>query len=67
MSENMFEFKGKASLEWDFESDLKVKDLIDYTIDNIKDALECFGEFTKIKVTIKKGKPIDDEDVGEGE
>jgi len=61
MSENMFEFKGKASLEWKFESDMKVKDLIDHAIDNIKDELGCLGEFIKIKVAIKKGKPIDDE------
>lgn len=63
MSKDMLEFKGKASLEWDFESDLKVNDLIDYAIDNIKDALECLGEFTKIEVTIKKRKPVDDKRV----
>ena len=63
MSENMFEFKGKASFEWEFESDMKVNDLIDHAIDNIKDELGCLGEFKKIKVTIKKGKRIDDEHV----
>ena len=63
MSENMFEFKGKASLEWEFESDLKVADLIDHTIDHIKDELVYLGELKNIKVTIKKGKPIDDESV----
>ena len=61
MSENMFEFKGKASLEWEFESDMKVNDLIDHAIENIKDELACLGEIKEIKVTIKKGKRIDDE------
>ena len=53
-TENMCEFKGKATFEWEFESDLDVSDLIDYAIDNIRDALECLGEFKEIKVTIKK-------------
>ena len=61
MIENMFEFKGKASFEWEFESDMKVNDLIDHTIDNIKDELVSLGELKNIKVTIKKGKPIDNE------
>ena len=60
MSENMFEFKGKASFEWEFESDMKVNDLIDHAIDNIKDELRYLGELKNIKVTIEKGKLIDD-------
>ena len=60
MSENMFEFKGKASFEFKFESDLGVSDLIDHAIDNIKDELVYLGELKKTKVTIKKGKPEDD-------
>lgn len=56
----LFNFKGKASFEWEFESDMNVKDLIDYCIDNIKDELDYLGELKNIKVTIKKGKPIED-------
>jgi len=56
----MFEFKGRASFEWEFESDLSVNDLIDHAIDNIKDDLGYLGELKNIKVTIKKGKSIDD-------
>jgi len=60
MSENMFEFKGKASFEFEFESDLGVNDLLDHAIDEIKDELGCLGELKNIKVTIKKGKSIPD-------
>ena len=62
MSENMFKFKGKASFEFEFESDLGVNDLLDHTIDEIKDELGCLGELKNIKVTIKKGKSIPDDE-----
>ena len=63
MSENIFKFKGKASFEWEFESDLSVNALIDHALDNIKDDLGYFGELKNIKVTIKKGKPVEDESI----
>lgn len=56
MSENMLEFKGRASFDFEFESDLGVSDLIDYALDNIKDELAYLGELKNIKVTIKKRK-----------
>ena len=40
-----------------------MSDLIDHAIDNIKDDLGYFGELKNIKVTIKKGKSVDDERV----
>jgi len=40
----LFNFKGKASFEWEFESDMDTMTLIDYSIDNIKDDLDYFGE-----------------------
>jgi len=54
--ENLFKFKGKASFEWEFESDLGVSDLIDNAIENIQDDLAYFGELKVIKVTIKRVK-----------
>jgi len=64
MSENMFEFKGKVSFDLEFESDLSVNDLIDSIIYNIKEDLGYLGGLKNIKVTIKKGKPVDDNRVG---
>ena len=56
----LFNFKGKASFEWEFESDMDTMTLIDYSIDNIKDDLDYFGELKNIKVTIKKGEPVEE-------
>ena len=60
MEGKLFNFKGKASFEWEFESDMDTMTLIDYSIDNIKDDLDYFGELKNIKVTIKKGEPVEE-------
>ena len=54
-------FLSEEIREFEFESDLGVNDLIDHAIDNIKDELGYLGKLKNIKVTIKKGKSVDDE------